>query len=345
MRREPRIPRVPIRLTVTFCHVAVVVLLALPAFTRVLRPPPLEIINVSLLGLPGATPIEEAAAVEPEPEPAPEEPAPEPTPPEPVKETPAPEVVKETPPPEPEPLKELPPEPTPPKAVPVPQPEPAPPKAVPVPQPKPEPVKPKPPVKAVEKPQPKPEPPKPKTTIKPTPLPPKAEPVKPKSTWKPRSAEDIRKSAKLTPIKPLLPKGPSIDPNALASKIRNNIKNINITPLPTGSSGRPGSDNGVASGSGPEAARYFDLVSARLHEMWDQPTRASVGNGQPRVTVHVTVLPDGQVTVTRVDRNSGVAPMDTSVAALLQKLRRLPAYRDFGITASKLSIEVVFELD
>jgi colicin import membrane protein len=229
----------------------------------------------------------------------------------------------------------------------VPQPKPEPPKPKP-PPPKPEPIKPPTTIKPVP-PPPKPEPIKPQTTIKPVPLPPKAEPAKPKppenSTWKPRTAAEIRKDAKLTPIKPLPPKGPSIDPNALASKIRDRVRNVSVAAVPAGSTARPGSADGVAAVAGPETARYFDLVSARLYEMWDQPTRASVGGGQPRVTVHVTVLPDGQVAATRIDRNSGVAAMDTSVAVVLKKLSRLPAYRDFGITAPKLSIEVMFELD
>ena len=79
--------------------------------------------------------------------------------------------------------------------------------------------------------------------------------------------------------------------------------------------------------------------------MWEQPSRAEVGGGHPQVRVSITVLPDGEVLSARLTQSSRVMPMDQSVTRLLKILGRLPAFNTYGITAKRLEIKVVFELD
>ena len=109
---------------------------------------------------------------------------------------------------------------------------------------------------------------------------------------------------------------------------------------------RVGAVAGPGSGGGPGAmAQYYDVVGDVLHGMWDQPSRAEVGKGQPTVTVSVTVLADGRVTLARVLTSSGVSAMDNSVNRVLKALERLPPFTEYGLTGKSLEFSVVFELD
>jgi TonB family protein len=99
------------------------------------------------------------------------------------------------------------------------------------------------------------------------------------------------------------------------------------------------------SSSGPFAVHYYDAVGAFLYEVWKQPSRAEVNEGRPVVTVSLKVLADGNVTQKRVLQPSGVMAMDNSVARVLEELRQLPPFREYGLQAPELDLEVRFELD
>jgi len=318
---------------------------------------------------------------------------PEPPPPEPptvTPPTPAPPVV--------EPPVAEPPAPPPPKVEPKPEPKPEPPKAEPKPEPEPEPVPAKVEPKAVPprvepktvpkpKPEPKPEPPKAEPKAVPKTQPPKAEPktvpkpqppkVEPKTVPSPqpakaepkpqapktgfRTAEDIRKSASVTPVPgPVGKPGPSLpvfDARSIAGNLQKGLEAVRIESVsggtragsrsgsPTGSrtGSRAGSPAGRATG-GADEARWHAALSAELYRLWAQPSRADVGGGNPAVRVTLSITAEGRVVDARITGPSHVVPMTTSVKRLLDSLGTVPAPKSYGVEGSPIVITVTFKL-
>ena len=219
-------------------------------------------------------------------------------------------------------------------------PSPAPGTPAPTPPVTPEPPKPTPPRPTPPRPTPpRPTPPKP-TPAKPTPPPP------PKKQWKARTADEIRRSATITPRSTPRPPAPTptrrVDARDIAARINERVNNLKVAVVPSPSVGsatpsRPTSQR--------EAASYFAAVTAVLHRLWHQPERGAIGRAEPTVAVSLTVASDGRVTRRRTSRPSGVAAMDRSVASVLRNLDRLPSPSSHGIGHKTITIEVVFELD
>ncbi len=156
---------------------------------------------------------------------------------------------------------------------------------------------------------------------------------KKRSDWQPRSPEEIRKSS--TIAQRTVRRVPQIDPDSVARRITQKVNRINVQSTRTSS---------AASVTGAEVQRYYDAVGTILHSQWDQPSRAEAG-GNPSVAVKITVQADGKVSSARISRASSNAPMNRSVALVLNKLDRLPPFRNYGISGANLVIDVTFELD
>ncbi len=225
-------------------------------------------------------------------------------------------------PPAPAPTLEAPPQPAPP-----PTPAPTLTKPTPTPTPpKPVPTKPKPPKPAPTKPKPT----KPVATLtKPAPKPP------PKSTWKPRTKDQIRntesyKAAQRKASRPRL----TIDATSLVAGIKQQVSAANSLTV----TGVPGKSTSS------DATRYYDIVGAHLHNLWEEPNRSEVGGGRPTVGVSVTVSADGRVIGKRITDRSREAAMNISVATVLKGLASLPAPSAYGVKRSTLEIRVTFEL-
>jgi TonB family protein len=108
-----------------------------------------------------------------------------------------------------------------------------------------------------------------------------------------------------------------------------------------------------ASASGPrstavEAAardRYIQALSQVLRAAWDQPSRAEVGGRSPVVTVALEISASGNLTLARITRESGVTAMDASVRSVLERVKRFPPPRDYGLTAKSFHTDISFALD
>ena len=210
-------------------------------------------------------------------------------------------------------------------------------------QPAPEPPAPEPPAPdptpVPPEPEPTPQPPPPDPAPKPEPEP---QPEPDPDAWKPRSADEIRRTAKLeksAPRRPVAPpKQTRVDAEALAERISRNVNNVSVQIAPA-------SRASTSHTSARDVSAYFEAVSSILHRRWDQPSRAEVRGRRPTVTVSIRVTAGGSVTDAKIVSASGVSPMDRSVDAVLRSLSRLPAPTAHGIDESELEIRVVFELD
>jgi len=195
---------------------------------------------------------------------------------------------------------------------------------------------------AIDPPAPKPPAPKPPAPKPPVPKPKAVKvPEKPKPKPKPkprfRTPEEIRRSAALQPARPpkrTTPVAP-VNPDDIAKRISKRVSNLKVIAAP-GAREQPRSA---------EIARYYDVIGAKLHAMWEQPSRAEAGGGTPQVTVSIEVRADGRVAGSRVARSSSVMAMNASVIRLLKSLDRLPPFTDYGIEAQSLNVNVVFRLD
>ena len=209
------------------------------------------------------------------------------------------------------------------------------------------PTTPQPPPTPPAQPAPAPQPvPRPKQAREAAPPPTPDPPPKPKKKRRLRTAEEIRRSAKLTkrPSRPTPPTPPTVkvDAREIAARISKRVSNLKVAVVPT--TGRESADPSPPA-SGQQAASYFAEVTAFLHRLWQQPDRGAIGRADPTVTVSLTVASDGRLARRRVVRPSGIGAMDRSVASVLRQLARLPAPSSHGIRRKSLTIEVVFELD
>ncbi|MCK5803026.1 MAG: TonB C-terminal domain-containing protein [Lentisphaeria bacterium] len=194
--------------------------------------------------------------------------------------------------------------------------------------PKPDPPKPTPP---------KPDPPKPKPTKLPPPRPPAKKLVKraPKK-WTPVSPDDIRKNQPRKPRKKR--QTVHIDPNTVARDLNKQFPPVRASPSKPRKSGAP------AQPISRMAVRYYDAVGALLYELWQQPTRAEVGAGNPVVTVLLTVRSDGSLIHRRVLTKSGSSAMNGSVRAVLKNVESVPAPVEYGLAGASVPITVTFRL-
>lgn len=157
-------------------------------------------------------------------------------------------------------------------------------------------------------------------------------------SWRARSAADIRKSAQLeTPPKrlravPASPRHISASPASIAGRINRKVNNLRIS-APVGET------------SASNADEFFAALSAVLYRLWQQPDRSSVGSGRPTVRAAVTVTSAGRLLSAKLTGASGIPAMDQSVRAALNRIRDLPAPKDFGLRKSRLIVNIVFELD
>lgn len=191
---------------------------------------------------------------------------------------------------------------------------------------------------------PQPEPPSPAPTVAEQPeLPPEApvpdslQPERP--TWQPRSAAEIRESAALRQVQrpqPAEPAPPAVNPDEIARRLQQRVRNVRADVALPSPQAAPEAQRA--------AQRYLDVVSRALYNAWDQPGRAEIGGARPVATVRLVIRSDGSIGSSRLG-SSGNDVMDRSVERALDKLPRLPPFREVGIAADSLTITVRFELD
>jgi len=240
------------------------------------------------------------------------------------------------------------------------KPEPAPSPPAPVP---PKPVPPEPPA-----PDPTPPPPPKAETppaTKPAPVPPKPQPAaKPpvqdtvgvKETPKPkppanrlRTAEEIRRTAKLTPVaappaqNP--PRRPALDSDKMARSISDRLSSVAATVRKSSGAALPGVGGDGGAVTGTQTDRYLAVIKQELYRRWAQPSASQVGERRPTVTVSLEISRDGKVVGKRMVAHSQVTAMDRSVGKVLAELEALPAPANFGIRASTMQVDVVFQLE
>lgn len=147
------------------------------------------------------------------------------------------------------------------------------------------------------------------------------------------------------PVPPISPPSVArrISAGDVETRIRSRVQNVQASMNTGGGGGVPGAGQpGAADARGDQ---FLAALSAALHDAWNQPSRAEVGRGNPKVGVSITLRSDGTVTAFQITRPSGHAAMDSSVERLLRELRKLPPPAAFGITGAVKTIEVAFELD
>lgn len=181
------------------------------------------------------------------------------------------------------------------------------------------------------------QPPKART---PTPVPPpKKETTKPKpekKKWVARKPEEILAAHRARTPKPTTsPRTPSVSAGQIASRLAERVPVGRVSTLPTS----------PTSAEPRDMQRYRDAVGALLHRMWHQPNRSEIGDGTPKATIRIRVLADGSVVGRTLVHKSTASAMNRSVAQVMVRLDRLPAFRDYGINATSLDIPVVFEVN
>jgi len=146
-----------------------------------------------------------------------------------------------------------------------------------------------------------------------------------------------------------------INSETIRSRLGNQIKNEVVSVqvgggLPGGNSLiAGGSPNGTGlfggSGGSGRGDPFMDAISAVLHDAWQQPTRAAVGEANPVVRVKLTVQADGSISDYGVVKASGNAAMDVSVITLFRSLKKRPPLADLGKSVPELTLTVDFKLD
>ncbi len=169
-------------------------------------------------------------------------------------------------------------------------------------------------------PQPKPKPrPRPNPTSKPKPKPkPVQRPTKTKPKWRPRTAEEIRRGIKPTPIveERRADSGSNqnnIDLDALRRQLNRELAANRNTVTTSGS-------------STPIPQTYQQQLMALLYQTWRQPSRSEVKNDRLRVSVQLTIQRSGRLVRKQIHARSGNRAMDQSVSRLLANLRQAPAF-------------------
>lgn len=141
------------------------------------------------------------------------------------------------------------------------------------------------------------------------------------------------------------------DAKAIGSGLSKGVRNESLGTLSIGGGGKGGTGNGGSGGGdstgdgSPDGDRYGGVLMGYLKRVWQQPSRAEVGGGNPTAVVSLTIQSDGTVTVARLSRGSQVNAMDASLNALIRSLKRVPAPASYGKTASSVTVSVKFKLD
>ncbi|MCF7854592.1 MAG: TonB C-terminal domain-containing protein [Candidatus Pacebacteria bacterium] len=161
----------------------------------------------------------------------------------------------------------------------------------------------------------------------------------PRNTWKPRSADDIRKTAFLSPVTstPRTPPARHVSASDIAKRLGQNVENLSVAITAADS------DRQVANQSA--ARRYLGLISRILHKRWQQPSRSETGSTRPTVDAMLIIGRDGRVRQNKLLRPSGNSPMDESVRKVLAAVPQFPPFDRFGIEGSSLRVDICFELD
>ena len=186
-------------------------------------------------------------------------------------------------------------------------------------------------------PKPTPTPPKPTPTPpKPTPTPPKPTPPKPmvalpkpappKPAWKPLTADDITLSKDV--VRNSQPAPPNVSAADIEARLRNQRMRV--------------SRSGPVGPVSQVLASYYDTVASFLYQRWAQPSRAELNGRKPTVAVNISIDAAGRVKSVNIARRSGLAPMDSSVEALIAELTSLPAPPNGAMTLS-INLEIVDE--
>ena len=137
---------------------------------------------------------------------------------------------------------------------------------------------------------------------------------------------------------------PSFDPSRIASNLQKGLPAITIASPSAGRAGSPGGSAASRPADRANEQRWHQALSAELYRRWAQPSRAEIGSAQPTVTVSLTINADGRVAVARVSGPSRVLAMDATVQSLLESLRTLPSFRDYGLDGSSRALTVTFRL-
>lgn len=163
-----------------------------------------------------------------------------------------------------------------------------------------------------------------------------------KPAWKARSAEEIRREAKLDPSpadsrneSESSPPRPRIDAARFSRKMEEDLRSIQEQQ-----SGSRGSD----SSDGQEADDvYGTAITRHLQQRWQQPSRHTVPDSVSAPTVRLVIQEDGTVTDASIIRGSGNSRLDNSVRRLLSRLDKLPPPSRYGMSSLELTVNFKLE--
>jgi TonB family protein len=146
----------------------------------------------------------------------------------------------------------------------------------------------------------------------------------PKPLWKPLSADDITVSKDV--VKNSQPAPPAVSAADIEARLRNQRMRV--------------SQSGPTGPISQVPASYYDTVASFLYQRWAQPSRAELSGRKPTVAVNISIDAAGRVKSVSIARRSGLAPMDSSVEALIAGLTSLPAPPNGAMTLS-INMEIV----
>lgn len=181
---------------------------------------------------------------------------------------------------------------------------------------------------------PEPPEPAPEQSEEPAQTVPAPEPARPK--WRKRSVDEIRRS---TLRKPTSPRRDTARQRREVEKRLSNLAN-KLTPVSNSTGASPPARRGGVDAASAYAAAVRDI----LYRHWKQPVLGATAR-KPVVRVRLSISRPGALLASSVKRTSGIALMDKSVIRVLKRVRQFPPLTSYGVSGSKLDIEVVFELD
>lgn len=185
----------------------------------------------------------------------------------------------------------------------------------------------------------------PRETLKPAPK----ETAKTVSTAKPkpaphyRTAEEIRKSATLSPPKSIPPES-ARDTNRDA-RTDASARQDAVSPDVGAKLDRMiEMVGGLSDGEEDAANSYYQLVRDQIDSLWNQPNRADVGNDDPEAIIELEIDRRGRVLSKRILSASGNSAMDGSASRLLDALSSLPAFPT-EIQEPKMTLRIRLNLE
>ncbi|MFO7820676.1 MAG: TonB family protein [Lentisphaeria bacterium] len=168
---------------------------------------------------------------------------------------------------------------------------------------------------------------------------PKQPPPKPENRL--RTADEIRRDARLEPIsgQPRRNTTPQVDASELQRRLQDKLERQSDenNALTT-------TDQSPQTESAELITRYAnEVVRVILYRRWQTPTASEMGNSSPKTDVKLVISADGTVKQARIIRASGNSAMDASVRQLLTNLKRLPPLRSRGIRNRQITITISFD--